>query len=35
MRIGNDQAGIDRKALATDQTFDHAAPHHRLEQLAQ
>jgi len=27
--------GVDREALATDQAFGHAAPHHRLERLAQ
>jgi hypothetical protein len=35
MRIRYDHAGIDGKALATDQTFSHAASNHRLEQLAQ
>jgi hypothetical protein len=29
--LGLDQAGIDGKALAADQTFSDAAAHHRLE----
>ena len=33
--VRHDQAGIDGEAIAADQTFDHAPPHHRLEQLAQ
>ena len=33
--IGLDQAGIDRKAFAADQPLVHAAPHHRLEQVAE
>src|SRR4029434_3579939 len=33
--LGPDQAGVDGKALAADQTFPDAAPHHRLEQAAQ
>lgn len=33
--IGLDQAGVDRKSLATDQPFRHAASNRRLEDLAQ
>src|SRR4030095_14649699 len=33
--ISLDEAGIDRKALATDQTLCDAALHHRLEQMAE
>jgi len=33
--LGLDQAGIDGKALAADQTFLDATAHHRLEQAAQ
>jgi hypothetical protein len=35
MSVGHDHAGIDGEAIAADQTFDHAPPNHRLEQLAQ
>jgi hypothetical protein len=35
VRVRLDQAGIGRKALATDKPFPHAAPHGRLEQFAQ
>ena len=33
--VGPDQAGVDREAFAADQPFLDAAPHRRLEQLAQ
>ena len=32
--IGSDEAGIDRKAFAANQTFGHAARNRHLEQLA-
>ena len=35
VRIGPDQAGIDREAFAADQPLRDAAPHGRLEQLTQ
>src|SRR5215204_5504154 len=33
--VSVDHAGVDREALATDQTFCHAAPNRRLEHLKQ
>ena len=35
VRIGLDQAGIDRKAFSPDKTLADAAPQHRLEQAPQ
>ena len=35
VRVRLDQAGVSREAVATDKPFSHAAPHCRLEQLAQ
>ena len=35
MSVGHDDAGVDREGLAAHDPFLHAAPHHRLEQLAQ
>jgi hypothetical protein len=35
MRVGDEHAGINREALATNQTLGHAAPNQRLEKLAQ
>ena len=35
MSVGHYDAGVDREGLAAHDPFLHAAPHHRLEQLAQ
>ena len=35
MRVRDDNAGVDGKALAADQALGHAASNHRLEQLSQ
>ena len=35
MRVRHDYTGVDREGFTPDDPFFHAAPHHRLEQLAQ